>query len=333
MRQSLVAIILLSIHSAVHAADHAASPYPGMQPMRPISAADSLLIIAPHPDDESLCCAGLIDLAQRAGAKVSIAWVTSGDGSRTNAMIIGRTLLPRKGGYRELGRRREGEAREAASTLEVTSDRQFFLGYPDRGILSLIVSHYESPWRSPHTGATTVLLERAVTPGGAYEGRMLERDLAWIVGQVSPTIVLAPSPRDAHPDHRGAGLLSMRVMSERGDLDRVRYWIVHGGRAWPSPRALRPELPQTIPPRGRSMDWEFVALDAQARASKRRALDAHVSPRRAMARTMDSHIRATELFARTPGTPHETFCLQNACIAGHSSALPSPSNTVESARL
>lgn len=333
MKRCLVVTILLSMSGAVRASDHAAAPHPGMQPMRSISATDSLLVIAPHPDDESLCCAGVIDLAQRAGAKVAIAWITSGDGSRSNAMIIGRTLLPGKNGYRELGRRREGEAREAATTLGVTPDRQFFLGYPDRGILPLIQRHYESPWRSPRTGATAVLLERAVTPGSAYEGRLLERDLAWIIEQVNPTIVLAPSPRDAHPDHRGAGLLSMRVMSERGGLDRVHYWIVHGGPAWPAPRALRPELPQTIPPRGRGMDWEFVALDEQAREAKRRALDAHLSPRRAMPRVLDSHVRATELFARTPGTPNEVFCLQRVCVAANPSGLPVAADMFDLARL
>jgi LmbE family N-acetylglucosaminyl deacetylase len=305
--RSFVVTILLSMCAAVHSAE--------MQPMRPITATDTLLVIAPHPDDESLCCAGVIDLAERAGATVAIAWITDGDGSVSNAMIIGRTLLPRKSGYRELGLRREGEAREAASSLGVTPDRQFFLGYPDGGILPLVLTHYESPWRSPRTGAAAVILERAVAPGSAYEGQWLERDLASIVERVNPTIVLAPSPRDSHPDHRGAGLLSMRVMSERGSLDRVHYWIVHGGHAWPAPRALRPQLPQTIPPRGRGMDWEFVALDELALAAKRRAVDAHLSPRRAMAHVMDSHVRATELFARTPGSPREIFCLQGACFA------------------
>jgi LmbE family N-acetylglucosaminyl deacetylase len=312
---SLIILGCLSTCGAAVAADGAVASRFAMQPMRSISAADSLLIVAPHPDDESLCCAGLIDLAQRAGARVAIVWITDGDGSRANAMVIGRTLMPGRTGYRELGRRREGEARAAAGILGVAPDRQFFLGYPDRGILPLVMRHFESPWRSPRTGATAVLLEDAVTPGSAYEGRLLERDLTGIVERVNPTIVLAPSPLDAHPDHRGAGLLSMRVMSELGHLDRIHYWIVHGGPAWPTPRALRPDLPQTVPPRGHSMVWEFVDLDAQARTVKQKAIDAHLSPRRMMARVMDSHVRATEIFARTPGAPREIFCLQKSCIA------------------
>jgi LmbE family N-acetylglucosaminyl deacetylase len=279
----------------------------GMASMRPITAADSLLIVAPHPDDETLCCAGVIDLARRAGARVSIVWITDGDGSRTGAMIVGRSILPGHVRYRELGRRREREARSAASILGVAPDRQFFLGYPDHGILPLVRKHYDSPWRSPRTGAMAVMLDEAVTPGGAYEGRQIERDLASIVEQVDPTIVFAPSPRDLHPDHRAAGLLSMRVMSERGSLDRVRYWIVHGGHDWPLPRASRPDLPQTVPPRGRGMTWQFVALDAQACATKQRALAAHLIPMQAMARILDSHVRATELFALTPGLPQEDF--------------------------
>jgi LmbE family N-acetylglucosaminyl deacetylase len=279
----------------------------GMTPMRPITAADSLLIVAPHPDDETLCCAGVIDLARRAGARVSIVWITDGDGSRTGAMIVGRSILPGHIGYRELGRQREREARSAADILGVESSRQFFLGYPDHGILPLIRRHYDSPWRSPRTGAMAVLLDEAVTPGAAYEGRQIEHDLASIVQQVDPTLVFAPSPRDLHPDHRAAGLLSMRVMSERGSLDRLRYWIVHGGHDWPQPRASRPDLPQTIPPRGRGMTWQFVALDAEACATKQHALDAHSIPMQAMARVLDSHVRSSEIFALTPGLPQEDF--------------------------
>jgi LmbE family N-acetylglucosaminyl deacetylase len=178
-----------------------------------------------------------------------------------------------------------------------------------------------------------VLLQRAVTPGNAYEGRLLERDLASILEEVNPTIVLAPSPHDAHPDHRGTALLSMRVMSKRGGLDRVHYWIVHGGAEWPTPRALLPELPQTVPPRGRGMEWEFVALDEKAREAKQRALAAHRSPRQVMARVMDSHVRATELFAHTPGLPNEMFCLQMECITVQASGVPAPVVIAEPARL
>ena len=75
-------------------------------------------------------------------------------------------------------------------------------------------------------------------------------DALYLSGESRPTLVLAPSPYDAHPDHRASGILAMRIFGTRGEIDRVNYWIVHGGRAWPTPRGLHPALPQTPPPRG-----------------------------------------------------------------------------------
>ena len=63
-----------------------------LPPLSPMTAADSVLVIAPHPDDESLCCGGLIHMARRAGARVAIVWVTNGDGSRWDAMLTHRAL-------------------------------------------------------------------------------------------------------------------------------------------------------------------------------------------------------------------------------------------------
>src|SRR5690606_16065184 len=39
-----------------------------------LDAGARILVVAPHPDDESLCCGGLIATARRAGAEVSIVW-------------------------------------------------------------------------------------------------------------------------------------------------------------------------------------------------------------------------------------------------------------------
>src|SRR5262245_45376770 len=120
---SLVALL-------VHADDSDAEPIPAL---RPLTADDSILIVSPHPDDESLCCGGLMATANRIGARVSSVWVTNGDGFRWDAMVVEKPLLPRAGSYRELALQREGEARAAAGILGVAPQAQYFLGYPDRG--------------------------------------------------------------------------------------------------------------------------------------------------------------------------------------------------------
>ena len=38
----------------------------------PISSATSLLVVSPHPDDETLCCSGVMQRVLKAGGRVSI---------------------------------------------------------------------------------------------------------------------------------------------------------------------------------------------------------------------------------------------------------------------
>jgi LmbE family N-acetylglucosaminyl deacetylase len=279
--------------------------------LREILPADSLLIVAPHPDDESLCCAGIIHAARKVGARVAIVWITNGDGFKWDAMVVERRLRPRAGHYRELAVRRGNEARAAADVLGVERDQLFFLGYPDRGILALLLDYYypQTPWRSKFTGQNSVAYEDAVNPGANYDGDNLERDFHGVLDRVRPTLVLAPSPQDTHPDHRGAGILAWRSMSRRGELERIRYWIVHGGRGWPRPRAYRPQLPESIAPRGVGMQWERFALDADAIDAKRQAVRSHETQLKVMGRVMMSHVRATELYSRTP-MPPRSVCAQ-----------------------
>lgn len=278
--------------------------------LHPITASDSVLIVAPHPDDESLCCGGLIHAARRAGANVSIVWITSGDGFRWDAMVVERTLRPRGGAFNELARLRIAEARAAAEVLDVPREAQYFLGYPDRGILPLLFDHYHDGWRSKFTGDTAVPFADEFDPGAPYDGADLVRDFTAVVERTRPTRVFAPSPQDTHPDHRATGLLVGRVMQARGQADRVRYWIVHGGRGWPSPHALHPDLPQVIAPRGRGMDWQQFGLDEAAREAKLGAVMEHRTQRKVMGHVMMGYVRATELYSTVPVPEHDERCLR-----------------------
>jgi len=225
---------------------------PAIAPLRPITADDTVLVVAPHPDDESLCCGGLIHAARSAGAHVAIVWITLGDGFRWDAIVVERKLRPRASTYLDLARQREAEARNAGALLGVEPDSLMFLGYPDRGVLRLLLDYYhpDTPWRSKFTGANAVVYDDALDPGAAYRGDNLVKDFNAVLDRVKPTLVLAPSLQDTHPDHRGTGLLVWRTMTARGEQDRVRYWIVHGGREWPAPHGYHPTFSQTVAPRG-----------------------------------------------------------------------------------
>jgi len=269
--------------------------------MPPMTGADSVLVNAPHPDDESLCCGGLIHMARRAGARVAIVWVTNGDGSRWDAMLTHRALFPGATSYQALAHTRIEEARTAARGLNVPADSIYFLGYPDRGVRQLMGAYYQSatPWRSRYTRASSVIYPDAFDPGAPYEGERLAENLGAILDRVKPTLVLAPSPHDSHPDHHGAALLAMQVLRERGQLGVLRYWIVHGGTGWPA-GGFDPHAPQTIAPRGVGLKWQVLQLDDESVAAKLQAITAHQSQMRIMGRTMRRYVRATELYALGP---------------------------------
>ncbi|MFO1265523.1 MAG: PIG-L family deacetylase [Rubrivivax sp.] len=269
------------------------------------TADDVVLIVAPHPDDEILCCAGVAQRARAAGARVAIAWLTSGDAFELDAIVVERTVRPGRAGLARLAYERMAEARAAAGLLGIGADSQFFLGYPDRGLQRLLGDHYFSSYRSRYTGADAVPYANALAPGAAYQGRNLARDLAGLVDRLRPTLVLAPTPLDAHPDHRATGELVMRLMGERAALPRVAWWLVHashhhpGTRHWPAPRGLHAAL-ELEPPRHVPLAWHAWVLTDAERAGKERALRAHRTQLEVMAPFLLAFVRRNELYAGEP---------------------------------
>src|SRR5665213_2709092 len=90
------------------------------QSYRPASGGK--LIIAPHPDDETLGCGGLIASQARAGQAVDIVFLTDGAASHPGHP----TLSPA-----QLAGARRDEAVAAAAILGVRADRLHFFNLPD----------------------------------------------------------------------------------------------------------------------------------------------------------------------------------------------------------
>jgi len=81
-----------------------------------------ILVLAPHPDDESLGCGGLIAEACAPGVPPVVVILTDGRGSHPNSRLFpaGRLI--------DL---RASEALSATASLGLPSNRLIFLGYPD----------------------------------------------------------------------------------------------------------------------------------------------------------------------------------------------------------
>ena len=154
----------------------------------PFRAGQRVLLLAPHPDDETLCCGGTVQQARAAGAEVFIAWMTAGDGFEFDAALTEHVLVPRPPNMRALGQTRAGEAERAAAVLGVPADHTFMLGYPDGGLFRLFTTNYATPLTAPRTQASRVYVTGALTPGHAFTGRNLETDLRRVLDRVRPDV-------------------------------------------------------------------------------------------------------------------------------------------------
>ena len=232
--------------------------------------------------------------------RVSIVWLTSGDGSELDLLVVEKSLFIHPEKLRDLALRRMQESRDAATILGIPQNRLYFLGYPDRGILPIITDNYITPYRSKFTDATAVPYSAALSTGHAYTGLNLEHDFESVLDRVHPTLVLAPSPRDSHPDHRATGIVAIRAMARRNELAKMRYWIVHGGEFWPTPRGYVPDLELNPPPLGHGLSQTPFKLDAAEEEGKRRAISAYHTQMEVMSSFLLSFVRTNELYSMNP---------------------------------
>jgi LmbE family N-acetylglucosaminyl deacetylase len=172
------------------------------------------VVLAPHPDDESLGAGGLIAHLRANGVPVTVVAVTDGEAAYAN-----------DDGQAEL---RVVEQAAALRQLDVSETAITRLHLPDSDV-------------SAHEETLFDMLLPLVAEG---------------------TQLVAPWPRDFHPDHEAVGRVAARVAEARGvDVMWYLFWTWHRG----TPEILR----------GRSI--VKLSLDQWELARKRDAIGCHVS--------------------------------------------------------
>ena len=114
-----------------------------------------LLVVAAHPDDETLGAGGLIRRVTAQGGAVRVVWMTSGDGFPEGVETAEGVTHPTPQDYRSYGGLREFEARAAMASLGVDRQSLTFLGFPDEGLCELASTYLSAKmqvFRSPYTG-------------------------------------------------------------------------------------------------------------------------------------------------------------------------------------
>jgi LmbE family N-acetylglucosaminyl deacetylase len=269
---------------------------------------ERLLVVAPHPDDETIGAGGLVQRVLARDGGVRVVLVTAGDGY-VEAVIHATGLpRPRPAQYIAYGERRLAEARAAMRVLGGDRIRMQVLGFPDGGLEHLLHAY----WRRSHPelSATTAAREppypEALGHDVAYDGADLRRELLHILREAQPTIVVFPDPVDRHPDHRATGLFTLLALEtwtrEGGPMPRLLAYLVHwpdwppGWDQAPSRDAEKEslELPASLPARGQERA-ELTLDDAEMR-TKRLALERYASQQEEMASVLAAFVRRNESF-------------------------------------
>jgi len=240
----------------------------------PVSSRTRLLVIAPHPDDETVMAGGLIQRVLENQGKVEIVYLTNGDGSRTTIIQEDKKVDLSPTEFIALGQTRIEEAAKAAGILGVRRDKIFFLGFPDQGLTKIYhrnFSQADGIGSSATTKVDHVSYSDAYRPGQAYYGSNLLNDVKEIVIAFKPNIVVTGHPRDNHPDHRISFTIIEKLRSELDPHCKIYSSLTHF-RGFPSPGGY------LFPPKKLfGGDWLSLELYPPEIAVKKKAIEVHVS--------------------------------------------------------
>ena len=159
-----------------------------------------LMVFAPHCDDETLGCAGLIQQTIEAGGHAQVVMLTNGDGFRAAVECRTHSLRVTPADYVEYAGARQQESVRALANLGVSTDNVHFLGYPDQGLQAL----WNDDWTPDHlyTSQTTRCDHAPYTlnyrAGVAYCGQNVLDDIKASLRRFQPY------PGHGHAPRRGS---------------------------------------------------------------------------------------------------------------------------------
>jgi LmbE family N-acetylglucosaminyl deacetylase len=160
-----------------------------------------LLVVAPHPDDETIGTGELLQLVRASGGEVRVLLLTDGDDNPWPQRWLERRLWIGSEDRARWGRRRRGEVAQALQRLDIPLDALQAMGWPDMGL-------------------TALLRERA--PSAL--ARLVEQLVAF-----RPNVVALPALDDRHPDHGSAHVLVRLALAEGGiEPPLLLGYLVHG---------------------------------------------------------------------------------------------------------
>ncbi|MCE5314726.1 MAG: PIG-L family deacetylase [Armatimonadota bacterium] len=278
---------------------------------------DSVMVFAPHSDDETLGCGGMLALAESNHARVHVVLITNGDGFRFAVGRAYKTLKVTPKKCIEFAYKRQLETLHALETLGVSPKHVRFLGYPDRGIAPMWDKFWDKNtlYKSRATASDYSPYYNSFTHRAPYCGEALLGDIMRILKKDKPTDVYVPHPLDNHPDHYATycfvAAAIQQLVSEHYEFAKaikIHTYLVHRGD-WPVPKGNHPEE-QLVPPYAMASgdtQWRSLQLDSISAQMKHDAIKKYKTQTDVEKTFMMSFARKNEIFGSVPDRTVKTL--------------------------
>ncbi|HLO18169.1 MAG TPA: PIG-L family deacetylase [Anaerolineales bacterium] len=277
-------------------------------PVLTINNFHHILVIAPHPDDETLGAGGVIQQALMEGSQVKVVVVTNGDGQKFAPVMVNKEFDPRPQDYIAMGERRQSEVVAALTTLGMKYNDIVFLGYPDRGTTPIWMADWKTqcPYTAFYTRVKRNPYPDTYRTNQVYCGSNLVNDLQSIIEASKPDLIILPHPADQHPDHGAVSsftrfAIAKAIADDQNYAPEVWGYLVHYGM-FPQPRGKY--FGQVLaPPRrlmGKDNDWGRLNLTPAQVALKYSAIRKYSSQNLLLGKFLFSFARPDELFESLP---------------------------------
>jgi LmbE family N-acetylglucosaminyl deacetylase len=282
----------------------------------------SIVVFAPHPDDEVIGCAGVIMQALARGERVKVVAITSGDGFPAAAAGVTHKAVDQVGrdDFFALSRFRQIQSRTALGILGGKADDLIVLGYPDGDLGNLYDGADDKVIRQQFTkkNETYASIQKDYHTSvhgrpAAYQRSSVLGDLVELLTSLQPTEIYVTDETDGHIDHRAAFWFVRDAAKQVGYTGAFYTYLVHGLPAWPFPTGVTPDLPfesrkvdGEVAPRG--LSWpppRRVPLSPEQAQRKLKSIQAHNIPVVGMPEhqsEMESFVKSEEVFWTPPAS-------------------------------
>ncbi|SHF56218.1 N-acetylglucosaminyl deacetylase, LmbE family [Caldanaerobius fijiensis DSM 17918] len=259
-----------------------------------------IMIVAPHPDDESIGAAGVIREALKMHIPVKVVIFTSGESYKRAAINFSKRLHPTNEDFYRLGVQRQKESIDAMETLGLPRKDLIFLGFADGSLRFLWDDFWNTPRRS---GGVWVYRSpykvNVYRPGIEYTGQNVFDAFSSVVNSFKPTDIFYPDPNDTNPDHWAVSNFVVYTILQQKYHIREHTYLVHHPQ-WPVPWMAVTTLDENPPVDLKWERWQRFQLSQDEISFKKKALLQYRTQIEIMQPFLMAFVRKSELFGYVP---------------------------------